>query len=425
MVISILDMSRMLAELLGVPVPGFRLNVQQLEAASGNPGVDIRLSSEILQAAQIKISELGLDAFDTKPIELYEVLKSRAQKDNQRLETTLQQRIGKGQISLAIVKSLQSLSIPKTCFAIKHSSAKRILKKNPPKSTMRQLGYRSLDSLLKRESTSLIFAVASLVESTAWRQRLFEEYKHLVPSDFEVREIEIVNPLRTKNWKEMAAMLAEQQRSSVLVTKELGGVILLPLPNKVVAGTLTTVVLSLQAINDIRTQSAFCKLQQVKPDFGTIIADSAKSGVKALALVAGQPVPWQIIQSYYDQYGNDYPSGLFEPHVQEEDLKLAKIEDSLISLEPSLEFWRGTNWLAFGQGGDAVSINITDVAIASSNNLPYNKRLLDNFRNSVWTELMIRYLQQNLLEEKVLAQLNDQLVDRPGEVSFEANFAGA
>ncbi len=418
-------MSRMLAELLGVPGAGFRLNLQQLERASGAPGVDIRLSTEVLQETQSKIRGVGLDPADTTAPELYEILKTKIIGDNTRLEKTLQQRIGNGQISQAIVKTINALQIPKSCFALKHSVAKRMLKKNPPKASLKRLGYRSLDSLLKREPAAVIFTVADLVESDAWRQRFFDDYKRLGPSDFEVREIEVFNPLKAKHWTTLAQSLAAQQKSSVLVCKELGGIVLLPLPEGINAGTITTVVMTLQAINEIRTHSAFCKLQQVKQNFGAIIADSTKGDVSNLTLIAGQPLPWRVIQNYYSRFDNDYPMELFEPHVQQDDLKLINIEDVLANIEPALEFWRGTDWLAFNENSEVVSLNIKDVAISALNNLGFEDRLLKYFRDTAWSELMIRYLQQKHLEENVRQQLDAQLVDDNPEPTFEMNFAGA
>jgi hypothetical protein len=418
-------MSRLLAELLGVPVTGFHLNVQQLEQASGNPAVDIRLASEIQQRSRDKIRQLGLDPDDTTPSELYEVLKNRIRDDDIRLQSILQQRIGKGKISQAIVKSIQSLPIPKSCFAIKHSAAKRILKKNPPKLTMRRLGYRSLDSLLKREPAAVIFTVSNMIESEAWSQRLLDEFKNLVPGDFEVREIETFHPVRTKHWEEITSMIAKQQHSSVFVCKELGGVIIMPLPEEVPTGTLTTLILALQAVNDIRIHSAFCKLQQVKQNFGSIIAESLKGTVDALAVMAGQPVPWKVIQTYYSQHSDDFPGQLFEPHVQKEDLQMARIEKTLIGIDSSLDFWDNTACAASDQLGEVVSLNIKDVAISSVNALPFESRLLGGFRESLWVELMVHYLQEKHLEEKVLKQLDSQLVEDAGEGSFELNLAEA
>ena len=78
-----LAMTRMLSELLSAKEPDFRLMLQQLERANGEPCEDIRLSSEINQKVQSKIRSLGLDPTDTSGPELYNVLNTRLLGDEQ------------------------------------------------------------------------------------------------------------------------------------------------------------------------------------------------------------------------------------------------------------------------------------------------------------------------------------------------------
>lgn len=421
-----LDMSRILAELLGVQSLTFRLNLEQLEKASGNPSADIHLTTEIEQQTRSKMRELELDPEDTTAEELDEALREKLRNDDKRLENKLLgERHAGDRVAPLIASTIRSLDIPKGCFALRHSVAKRMIKKNPPKTTMRKLGYRSVDSLLKRESPTVIFVLASVTEPQSWKQHFYEGYKLLTPSDFEVRDIEVFHPIRTTSWETLASNLASQQQSTVMISKELGGIVLLPLPREVVGVTLATMLLTLQAINDIRIHSAFCKLQQVKPDFGSVIADSIKGDVRSLVLMAGQPLPWHVIQSFYSHQSKTYPVELFEPHVQQEDLVLSELEETITEIEPSLAFWRGTSWLGFDDSGKIVSMNICDIAISTVNDLSFNNRLLNYFRDQVWKELMTRYLQQEQLEQNVLRQLDAQLVQQPSEPNFEINFAGA
>lgn len=54
-------MSRLISELLGATEPMFSIAVKQLEQVSGKPGVDVRLTAEIIGLVQLKTRELGLD----------------------------------------------------------------------------------------------------------------------------------------------------------------------------------------------------------------------------------------------------------------------------------------------------------------------------------------------------------------------------
>ncbi len=63
-------MSKILSELLGATEPMFSLALKQLEAESGNPSADIRLTAEITGKLRLKTQELGLDPDDTTGKEL-------------------------------------------------------------------------------------------------------------------------------------------------------------------------------------------------------------------------------------------------------------------------------------------------------------------------------------------------------------------
>ena len=73
-------MTRFLSDSLNAPEPFFRLSLRKLETANGGPNADIRFSTEVLQAAQEKLRELGLDPHDTTASELYHVLQERVKR---------------------------------------------------------------------------------------------------------------------------------------------------------------------------------------------------------------------------------------------------------------------------------------------------------------------------------------------------------
>ena len=416
-------MTRMLSELLGVKDLNFRLSIEQLEKASGRPSADIRLSTEIMQNAQQKIRLLGLDPTDTTPQELYEALMEKVRGDNDRLESALIHQKENNRITAgSIAKTLQAVSMPKSCFGLKHSVAKRLLKADSPKNTLKKLGYRSLDSLLKREPITAVFVAAHLIEPINWQKKLTEQYKQLKPTDFETREIEILAP-KTTRWQALVSELAARQRSPLAISKELGGLVLLPVPLDMPASTIATLLLALQAINDIRIDSTFCKLQQVKNDFGEIVANTLRDKSRAQVLIGGQPLPWYVIQKHYSSFSANFPLELFEPHVHQEDLQLVQIEDVLSYIEPTLDFWQKTNYLGVSSSKQTVSLNIIDVAVNSCNRLNFAHRTNASLRQNLWAELLLRYLQETELEHAVVTQLDAKLVGNNEEQGYSVAFA--
>lgn len=71
-------MSRFLARLLSDTHPLFVYNVQEMERASGNAGIDTRLIADITAKAHTVMRQIGLDTADTSADELYQALNALA-----------------------------------------------------------------------------------------------------------------------------------------------------------------------------------------------------------------------------------------------------------------------------------------------------------------------------------------------------------
>jgi hypothetical protein len=404
-------MTRVLSELLGAKEPGFRLGLKQLERAGGDPSEDIRLSAEITQAVQAALRELGLDPRDTTGPELYNALLERAKRDDEVVRELLGLRSGDHDLNLRVQRLLESLDVPKKVFALRATAAKRLLKKHLPRKAMKLLGYRSADSMLKHESVAQIFAAAAIAESPTWHKQLLNSYKQLTPADFETRDVAILAPA-SKRWEDLSASYVADVKHNILNFKELGAVVLLPLQAEAVDGAaLAVTLLGLHAINDIRVTSAYLKLHQVRPDFGSILAKAARDEPYTQASLLGQALPWKLIHRYFARTPEAYNAELFEPHVQPEDLKWRPAEHLLAELHDRLEFWNRRAYLGLLWSGAPVSLNLTDVVLNFCNKLPYEQRIVHYLRDHLWHELMMRYLHQGNLEEAVHEQLGSELVD--------------
>jgi len=236
-------------------------------------------------------------------------------------------------------------------------------------------------------------------------------YKKLTPSDFEERKIEIFEPRRTKSWINLSNELLKINQSTVMVSKELGGIVILPATESVRGLSSATLIFALDGINSIRVHSVFCKLQQVKEKFGETICNVLLGNPDMLATVAGQEIPWHIIQKFYNRNIDKFPIEIFDPHVQKEDLGLLSIENILGAIGPGLDFWIGSEIVASKNLDEIVSFNIKDVCINAINKINFNTRSVDNFRESLWTELILRYISEESLEESLVNQLDDKLIE--------------
>jgi hypothetical protein len=404
-------MTRFLSVALGASEPTFSQGIQQLEQAAGRPGTDIRLTADIMRRTREKIAALGLDPNDTTGRELYGQLQERLRQDEQKVRAALNiaDDASPDDIISRVQQFLEKQDLPKSCFALKASVAKKLLKKKAPKTAMKRLGYRSLDSMLKHESPANLYAAALMCEPASWHKTFREQYTKLTPSDFETRDIAATHPV-SKKWQQLAHEFVSAEHHNIMSFRELGAVVLLPIDHAVDGLAITTLLLALEEMNGIRAHSSYAKLQQVKPDFGKRLQESSVTEPYTSATLAGQPVPWRMIQRYYARFTDAYHPEIFEPHVQPEDLQWISGEKTLATLEPTLEFWEGGENLGLlDETGQIVSCNALDVALGYCNHLSFQDRIVHFVRDNVWHELMMRYLNQENLETAVHQQLSAEL----------------
>ena len=78
-------MGHVLADLLANDHPLFTYNLQQLEKASGDAGIDTRLIADVTEKAHAVMRELAIDPADTSGEELYHALISAVRQDRTQL----------------------------------------------------------------------------------------------------------------------------------------------------------------------------------------------------------------------------------------------------------------------------------------------------------------------------------------------------
>ncbi|MEO6761046.1 MAG: hypothetical protein ABI220_01555 [Candidatus Saccharimonadales bacterium] len=407
-------MSRILSELLGVNESDFRINLAQLERVAGSPRADIRLQSQIERQTRAKIRKLGLDPDDTSGTELYAALSERFKADEVRLRQSISisDNADSSQILDKIKLVLEKLEISTDCFVVKPTVMRKLIKKIPPKITMKKLGYRSVDSMLKHEPIAQLLVAAGVYETEDWQRKRLIAYKNLSSTDFEIRPITFYLP-NTKKWPELASQFVSRNKHNMMPVNELGAVVIMPLGQDLPGLAITTILLAFEYINEMRSLSSFLKLQQVRPGFGDIFVEAITSEPLTGVELAGRPLPWRIIQRFYGRGRHDYHPELFEPHVQPEDLTWHEAEQTLTGLHGALEFWQDGQMLALLDQGQPVSFNMLDVALSVCNRLPYGDRIVHYMRQSVWHELLSGYLHQESLEAIILGQLNQQLLPEP------------
>ncbi|MBL8159402.1 hypothetical protein JNJ66_03010 [Candidatus Saccharibacteria bacterium] len=405
-------MATFLRDLLQAEEPLFSLSLQQLERASGKQGIDAKLIGEIIKKTKSSQRELGLDPADTTGKEFYRALIARITADDERVARKIG---GKNIYNVQemvplIVRASATVQADWNCWALKRSVAKELLRKMPPKKLMAHLGYRSVASMLKQEPIDELYTALRFSEGPEWLNEYNELFKTVRPSDFETRPISLV-VMHHHKYVELAEHFVEKKLHNITHTKEMGTIVVVPMVHQEMKGiTLKSLPLIFHYLNEVRLYSAFFKLKQVEKNFGEVIVNTLIADPGKAASMAGQHVHWRVIQRYFGKLKDENHPEAFQPHVQPEDLHWRRAEELLYQLDPELKFWKGKDYVGMMYDGAPITLNLIDVSLSASNEVPYENRYSYHFRESLWNEIFMRYMGQKNLEEQILQQLDNDMI---------------
>ncbi len=404
-------MSKIISELLGEAKADYAAKILKMENIIGKDSLDIRLGADIIGKINIKIRALGLNSTDPSGPEIYFSLMSTVRMHDDFLMRHLGENSNTNTSTLLskIVILVKKIRMPRNVWVIKHSAAKKLLKNQPPKHLMKLLGYRSLESLLKRESMGLVFAGIQFAESAAWQKKFKQSYSLLQPSDFEPRKIDI-SYAGNARWQKATAEFVKSTRSNIISSKEMGSIVVLPLPATKLRGlTIYTLTLLIQTVTELRTFSSFIKLRQVQPNFGDIVKSAVLSDELHGLSNGGSELHWRIIQRHFGAMSNLAHPDVFEPHLQPEDLQWRKAENILINIEPALQFWENMDYVGLIKDGQIVSFNILDAATNYINDRTYGNQVYGHMQASLRNELYFQYYNHPILESRMLLSLENEM----------------
>ena len=177
-----------LANFLNAKEPLFDHALFQLEERSGRKGVDVALAAEIAEKVANRAKRMRLEP-DYTGLELYGALLAQVKAHDEHLAAAIG---GKDPSDLTemiplIVKTVQSVDMPKSGFFIHTDKAKEMLRHMPPPNTMARLGYDNVDDLLAKEDVHELFLALRFAEEPDWLNAYDVTYHDLTAADFEVQ----------------------------------------------------------------------------------------------------------------------------------------------------------------------------------------------------------------------------------------------
>ena len=403
-------MSRLISDLLAAEEPLFSLSLRQLESLTGHAGADVELAAEISNRVRKKKVELGLNP-EASPKMFHQGLVGKLVEHNRLLEKLVGIKANDSppEIARKILLTYRQVKIPNQAWVLKKSRARQFLKNLPPTKIMEFLGYSSIDSLLKRENVAEIFGALRFGETPRWLNNFNRQYDSLTPTDFEPRPIEVL--IMPPRWLPLCSSFVKSKKHNLTHSKEMGVIVILPIkPKQLAVLTLWDLALLFHYTNEIRLYSSFFKLQQVRPDFGRMVAETIVADPAQAAVMAGHRVHWRVIQRYFGKASDLEHPEIFQPHVQPEDLHWRAAETVLYHLAPDLAFWKDLDYVGCLDGGRPVSANLLDIAASYSNQAPYSQRSYYHFREALWNEVFVRYFGHQTLKAQILDQLDNNLI---------------
>ncbi len=395
-------MSKLIRQLLGESDPIFSIGLTRLEFAAGKPGIDTRLTSEVLSITREKIAALGLDPSDTTGAELYAALCQKAIQADECVRAYLGHPANIDSGSESIKKLLLTVAGKKHTWAVKAVVLRSIIKKNPPKKVMKALHFQSADSMAKRTEPAEILMAARIVESKTWWIRTKKEFENLGTKDFEKSELKLIT-LSDSKWLELINEYSAQSGHGVVSCKEAATIGFVPIEGK--AAYISTVALALHAMNEVTLHGAFLKLHFVNPSIGNVLVHAIDEGQLIRTSVSGAVFHWRDVQRYFGSLPDDAETSF--AHLDVHDLGWMALETRLSLLMPELAFWIGSDFCGVSYGDKRIlSCNIMDVALSAQLELGHSRMYTNKMERALRSELMARYIAVPAARALVLKQFD-------------------
>lgn len=384
-------MSRLISDILQTDHVALHRQLQEYEYQSGKPSHDSRLISDIRVRAKKSVEDLGLDASNVAAKEVYFGLKEQARRHN----TILSAKIGISEVMTPqemvdrCVRWVDASLGANHVWTIKHSLVKSWLKKQPPKALMKQLGLKSVDSMLKRNNACELYTLAKEVEKPEWTTKFMQQLKKLSPSDFDARPVDMITV--------DSARIEKLRGSSFVATRtitpcyETGSIVIVRPEHRYHLDVLTTVVALLEVMSDMKKHSAYFRAISVRSDFPHQVTAVITRGLsRASAVIMKRN--WNSVYRY--MVGNEVVSLADEhPHLSDDDFSSDPTHVVLAALIPDFAFWSSTDYVFFvDKEGHHVSLHLLDVATNAANKQSFEDRYSGYGRTRLRDELEARYL---------------------------------
>jgi hypothetical protein len=394
-------MSKYIGQLLQADQRSLDSIINRLEHMSLQPGVDTRLTAEIITLSREKVRQLGLDPKESTNEEMYYGLLAKSHSDDQvlrkKLGITDSNTVFKS--TSIIAETAQKLVKKDIVVSIQPPALKLLLKSVPPKRTLKLLHFRSIDSVLKRENPLALYALAKRVEDKSWHTQVQARIKRLSSWDVKESQVQIIS--LPEEW--LDKLQKQPFENLIFPVAETGCILLLPTESFEIEGSvLLALSVILQASMKLSVESLPHRTKALSISYERALPHIASGSIELLDPIHGLQPSWHAVyqllaEQKYKQVGEfEFVLG---------DLEWQSTETKLASIASELDFWVNTHYLGFPGSETPISMHLVDVVANFVLKRPYGNHITTHLKSSLWNELQLRYLRQEAFEKSVLSQL--------------------
>lgn len=383
-------MARVLRELIGATEPSFTLRLRELEEATGRHTVDISLASDVLSKLANKLRSLGLDPYDTTHQELHAALKHKALKDDETLRRSYHGSIEK--MFNVLTEKAPTVSVP----IFKHASLKKVIKTIPPKKVMEKLGYRSVDSMLKRADFSQVLIGAFLVESLTWHRMFTKKLRALKDSDVIMERPQVV-------LIDNQLLSGRQLHGPIYVQS--AGLVGIEVANKQYAGSwLHAAARAAEGLYLIHQRGVYLKLHRFSETFLKELVNLTYAAPKSFKAMNNTSIPWSAIYLHVANHKQELSLG-DDPAVTAKDFFWKLPSEVLPLMHRQIDFWSDSDFLGKPHKQFPVSLCVQDIASDTYLLIPYQHSSYASLSRLLRAELLARYLRHSPDRHHLLRQI--------------------
>ena len=293
-------------------------------------------------------------------------------------------------------------------FFLKKEKAIEFLKKEPPQNILKQLGYATVEEMLKKEDLFEVYSALRFVEGSEWLNKVFfKQYENLTPDDFEERAI-VVQALSEK-WKETAEGFVVKKKHNISHLKELGVVFVIPVALGMSGELLRMLGLIFHYLHEIPFYSGIFKtIAREEETFAQNLISLLRGDVLDERLPQGKISSWLVVQQYLAKE-DDHEWRLFVPHINPEAIHWFKTSRDFVRLSAIVDgfsedvaFWHDLDWVGdyFRDelGNDVlVSFNLVDTVMSLVKEKEMVKYLYHH-QEALWNKIFTAYFDFETLE---------------------------